>query len=363
MSRGSVDWTYLRKDMLTPVISFVGATIVFACSAWFYSIEKAKYEAHSSDQQAMHSDYNSLVYRRRLVERYHQRYKQLQQIGFVGQERRLDWITSIRTAALALDLPNASYSIEPQIEVIKPVGSTFVDADVQVRLSRLDLELSLLHELDMIRFFDRLQVEAPGLTKVDQCELVRQSDGLSELTVEANILARCSLLLFSVITSDAQEGGALQVKQFSCMLCSAIMLACSCAASASDPDGVELGRVFMSAEDRARLDRLRRIPKQLHSNVGNETIERKDDDAEQSSNPSGFISSSHGTPYKWIDGDFRKVSAAEIEDSNLPNGVQIISHRQSSLDLKQDIQSDDERTVDHSIESSDSLEDSHGTPR
>lgn len=205
MSHGNLDWQYLGRGLLTPVLSLSVSAIILTASTWFYTTQQSLYEAHSTNQQAMHSDYNSLVYRRRLVERYHQRYKALQEGGFVGRERRLDWITTIRKAALELELPNVSYSIEPQREVVKPVGPTSADANVQIRLSQLELELTLVHELDMLRFFDRLQLEAPGLTKVDQCELMRQSDSDGELVADANILARCSLLLFSAITSDAQQ--------------------------------------------------------------------------------------------------------------------------------------------------------------
>ncbi len=204
--RARTDWNYLLDDMLIPAISVVCAALVLVASWWFHDREEAIFDIYSSNQNAIHEDYDALVYRRRLIDRYHRRYKEFQQTGFVGMERRLDWIETIRTVATGLDLPSVNYSLEPQRAVAKPVESAS-DADIQIRLSRLELELGLVHELDLLRFFRRLQAEAPGLMKVDQCSLVRVAASDQALKAEANITANCSLQVFSVITSDITNRG------------------------------------------------------------------------------------------------------------------------------------------------------------
>lgn len=196
------DWNYLAEDLPIPVASLVLAAIVLGVCWWFHDREQAIFEIYSSNQTAIHEDYDALVYRRRLIDRYHRRYKEFQEIGFVGRERRLDWIETIRTAASGLDLPSVSYSLEPQLAAIRPIESASPDADIQVRLSRLQLELGLVHELDLLRFIYRLQLEAPGLMKVDRCTMVRLTGTGERNSAEANITANCSMVMFSVITSD-----------------------------------------------------------------------------------------------------------------------------------------------------------------
>jgi len=196
------DRDYLLQDTLWPGVSLLVAAIVMAIGIWFHDQQQQVYETHSANHEAIHDDYDQLVYRRRLLERYFRRYSEFQELGFIGRESRLDWIETIRLAATGLDLPNVTYSLEPQLEVIRPITSATSGADIQVFLSRLEIDLGLVHELDMLRFFERLEIEAPGLMKVDRCDMSLQGLQGQELVADTNIVASCSLMIFSVITSD-----------------------------------------------------------------------------------------------------------------------------------------------------------------
>lgn len=183
------------------------AIVLAGTSAWYYGKQESLYEIYSSNQEAIHEDYDALIYRRRLIEQYYNRYREFQELGFVGRESRLDWIETIRLAAKGLDLPNVSYSLEPQLEVIKPVETASPDAEIQIYLSKLELEIGLVHELDLLRFFQRLESEAPGIMKVDQCDIARQQGSEQKLVAETNLVASCSLMMFSVVTSDIVPAG------------------------------------------------------------------------------------------------------------------------------------------------------------
>lgn len=208
MQPNSVDWSYLKKGALLPGVSLLIASILFTASAWYHGSQSRAYEVLSANREAISEDYDELVYRRQLLDRYHRRYRELQELGFVGHERRLDWIESIRAAATSLDLPNVTYALEPQLEVIRPVASASPNAEIQIFLTQLELELGLVHELDLLRFFERLEQEAPGLMQVDQCDLIRQPGVAQKLSADTNIAANCSVKMFSVITSDISFAAA-----------------------------------------------------------------------------------------------------------------------------------------------------------
>lgn len=205
MKPARIDWHYLSQDLLMPAASLLAALLVWLLSAWYHGEQKARFDNYSSNQDAIHDEYDALVYRRRVIDRYHRRYREFQALGFVGRERRLDWVETIRTAARGLDVPSVSYALEPQLEVVRPVASAAPNDNIRIYLSRLEFELGLVHELDLLRFFSRLADEAPGLMKVDGCELARQADSVSRLLAETNILANCSVIIFSVMTSDISQ--------------------------------------------------------------------------------------------------------------------------------------------------------------
>ncbi len=208
MKPAKKDWDFLRAHTLVPGLSFLIALLIFGASFWYNAQQERAYVIYSTNHSVIHEDYDALIYRRRLLDRYHRRYQELQENGFVGHESRLDWIETIRATAKALDLPNVTYSLEPQRTVLQPVDSASGTAEVQVFLSTLDLELGLVHELDLLRFFRKLEEEAPGLMKVDACNLVRQLGPDEQLVAEVNIVASCSMSMFSVITYEISFAAA-----------------------------------------------------------------------------------------------------------------------------------------------------------
>lgn len=209
MNKTSIDWRYLGQDMLWPGLSALVMSLVLAATLWFHSAQEKAYAQYSVNQDAMHDSYDALVARRRILERYHKRYDEYRLTGFVGQESRLEWVDTIHSSVAQLDVPHVAYAIEPQLEVIAPVMSSHAaDADIKIYVSRIALEIGMVHELDFVRFFERLRSEVPGLMKVDKCKMDRIVDISEKTTIDANISANCSLMLFSVITSDIDASGA-----------------------------------------------------------------------------------------------------------------------------------------------------------
>lgn len=202
MNRSEIDWSYLRQDLPVPAVTAVVALIVLGLSIWFVSVQNDNYARISVNQDVMNADYDALVTRKRLVDRYHRRYGQFQQQGFIAVENRLDWVETLRESAKRLRLPSLTYSLEPQLKVVPPIPSTSVDAEIQIFLSKLELEVGLVHERDLLRLFGSLQQTAPGLLKVDGCRLDRQAEHDEVQAVDANIVASCSIDLFSIVTSD-----------------------------------------------------------------------------------------------------------------------------------------------------------------
>ncbi|WP_424191986.1 hypothetical protein ACMYR3_10945 [Ampullimonas aquatilis] len=79
----------------------------------------------------------------------------LQQHGFIGPEKRLEWIEQIRHIQTTLQLPSLTFEVGPQQAFI--LDPTIPVMDYQLQGSRLKLHMRLLHEMDLFRFLDRLK--------------------------------------------------------------------------------------------------------------------------------------------------------------------------------------------------------------
>ena len=209
MNRSDLDWCYIGRYTMLPLVTAAVAAVALIAGIWVHGERQELYAQISVNQDALHQDYDALVFRRRLVDRYHRRYEKFNELGFVGRESRLDWIETMRETSNGLTLPRVSYAMEPQLKVVAPVESILAGEDIQIHLSRLQLEMGLVHELDLLRFFDELQQNAPGLIKVDRCDLTWQAESVAKASVGPNILADCSILIFSVVTSDVGNAGTI----------------------------------------------------------------------------------------------------------------------------------------------------------
>ena len=160
-------------------------------------------------RQSINSEYEALVVSRRILERYHQRYLvKLRSHGFVASERRVDLLEVLREAGEEIGLLVVALFIGA---ANGGVVTTRPRAGQPVTLYSsplLELELGLLHELDLLRLFTRVRSRAPGLFNVEQCSLVRYGDAENPSYVDANVGASCSIKVYSIATTDVDRGMA-----------------------------------------------------------------------------------------------------------------------------------------------------------
>lgn len=97
-----------------------------------------------------------------------------------------------------------------------------------------------------------------------------------------------------------------------------------------------LGRVFMSPQQRAELDRLRKIrPADGAAAAIAATSATGDEDSEQAPDASGFIIRAEGEAYLWVDGDFRKVNPDRVRSDRSNDEIMITRHGRPEADDQQ----------------------------
>jgi hypothetical protein len=102
-------------------------------------------------------------------------YQQMQQQGMTGQENRLDWIDAIAKIKSERKLFEIKYNIEAQKPLDYPGVTTTKSADFLV--SRMKLDMLLLHEEDLINFLSDLRSAGRFHVSVRHCSLTRIERG------------------------------------------------------------------------------------------------------------------------------------------------------------------------------------------
>lgn len=119
--------------------------------------------------------------------------QQLKDSGISGEERRLDWMETLRDAQRELRIPGMTYEFGAQASLDngnEPAYAWFA--------SPLRLQLRLLHEEDLVHFLARIQKQARALVIVRSCKLSplpRQADGRAAM---AQLGAECEMQWLTV---------------------------------------------------------------------------------------------------------------------------------------------------------------------
>ena len=102
-------------------------------------------------------------------------FRRMQDQGMIGSENRLDWIDSIARIKTARRLFEIKYSIEAQRPLDYP-GITATGA-MDFVVSRMKLDMMLLHEEDLLNFLSDLQGAGNSLASVRRCAMSRMDRG------------------------------------------------------------------------------------------------------------------------------------------------------------------------------------------
>ncbi|MEM7540805.1 MAG: hypothetical protein AAF384_04370 [Pseudomonadota bacterium] len=201
-----VDWKILRGSLVVFIGCLVIAGGLVGGSFYFKSKMDREYRVHHSNFRAASQQYLAVDEEERIIEEYYPEFVRLYNGGFLGPERRLDWLESLRNAGKSLGLPELTYKMSPQ-KVEEPEFDLNLGT-YDLNVSTMSLSMGLLHEGDFSRLLAAIDREAPGVYSVAECQfqLTRDDGALNPTT--PNIAAAC---IFDWWTIDLRGEARLQL--------------------------------------------------------------------------------------------------------------------------------------------------------
>ncbi len=124
------------------------------------------------------------------IVRYLGKYQYLQQLGFVGDEQRINWLDGLRLANRETRLFGVDYQIGAQQPY--PYAAELDPGQLTLYQSVMKINLKLLHEDDLMRFLGTLAQQGAGVFAVNQCVMERLDPG-DHLRNQPNLRAECEL--------------------------------------------------------------------------------------------------------------------------------------------------------------------------
>lgn len=195
MTRPDPDWGFLRQGMLLPALCLLAGTVLWATTTMYRTQLDAALEAERQALAGIEQERRELINRREAREQYSALYRELTAGGIVGPDQRLQWVQTLRSSTSSLGLPYVRYSTGPQEVFVAPYLMAGISATVMN--SPMEVQLGLVHELDLLRLLDKL-AQSPGLFHVRSCNLERLERNTPPEGNQANLSGSCQLNWFSI---------------------------------------------------------------------------------------------------------------------------------------------------------------------
>ena len=203
MKRKDIDWSIIRGSLIGLLLSIsIGSSMVVG-SYYFRNAMNREFRLHNSQFMNISQRYLAIDEEEKRIRTYLPKFIELYHKGTLGQEQRLNWIEALKEAQSTIKLPNYGYNINSQ-RVFTP-GFPVDLGKFRLYVSEMSLQLSLLHEGDLLNLFEHLDEHANGTYSIDSCNFTRSGSIVMDNPKAANIMADCHLDWYTIKLADGSD--------------------------------------------------------------------------------------------------------------------------------------------------------------
>jgi len=186
------DWQKLQAPLLILGAVIVVAILLFGFAQYYNAKQEQALQTQQNLLNNARQHYQSSGSEKDMITEYLPKYQLLINKGFVGEERRIEWVENLRTQHKNHKLFGIKYSISHQ-EKYAPAFATNLGGFVLDR-SVMKLELDMLHEGDLLQLTESLNAINTAPFILRDCEITRlNTAGPLSNQLIANLHAQCEL--------------------------------------------------------------------------------------------------------------------------------------------------------------------------
>ena len=195
------------KALRTPLAILVAVVALAGCAVYYTDLLAKKATTDLARQKGVFQTAQTRMRQsgdeKDTIVKYVDAYRDLEKSGFAGEEQRINWLDALRNANARAELFGVSYQIGVQHPY--PNAAEFDPGSIALQESIMELDMRLMHEGDLLRFFDELRAQKAGLFHVKECTLIR-SDRSETMRNQPYLNAQCDLVWITARPSAGAPG-------------------------------------------------------------------------------------------------------------------------------------------------------------
>ncbi len=205
------DFPFIRTASIILASSVTASAIMVVGSSFLLSsMQNSKDQAESQLNQ-VRQQFSQAETERKEIHDFQPKYVRMLERGFIGDEKRLDWIEHMKKVQKNRQLLPINFEISPQ--QIVQVDPSVLSGELELHGSKMSLHMNLLHEMDLLNFLQELK--SIGTTAPQSC-IIKQTTLIGDEALQAHLIADCTLYWLTLgkpaaavdASSAAPAGGA-----------------------------------------------------------------------------------------------------------------------------------------------------------
>lgn len=197
MKPADIEWGMLRGALIGLAIAAAVAGALVGSSYHFWESKDLALKSADRDRRAAELEYRKLDELEQMVITYYPMFQELERLGIIGEERRLNWTEALRDADAVFKLPSLTYSVSTQEPYQDQAEFPLVEGAYKLYASEMNLQMGLLHGEDFFRVLGKLEEDADGLFSVDSCRIERRRDTPGGWE-ETHLASECRLRWYTI---------------------------------------------------------------------------------------------------------------------------------------------------------------------
>lgn len=175
------------------------AALMLGSAYWYRASEIDAENRAKRNLQRIEFDISQAQERQDLLLEYQDAFLALLEGGVVGEERRLSWIETLKQNGNQYRIPKIKYRIDTRnIASLDDFGYMAESSEPPtIFRTRMELDMDLLHEVEVLALLDALSRDAQGMFTIDRCDVTRSAEALA-WDLSTNFRGICALDWYTI---------------------------------------------------------------------------------------------------------------------------------------------------------------------
>lgn len=185
------------RQHLIGMTAFIASVVTITFAIIFTIHTSNEWEIAKYDMKQQQSLNNYAESQLQIFNKNFPDFEKLQNEGFVGNKKRLQWLETLSTVGERYNIPGVNFTLE-NAKPAEELKDHYFHHSLKLEITQMKLILHLIHEGDWFHLVQFLRTNAQGIFSAEQCELNRQSSGLKETYLEM-LVGSCEFEWYTIV--------------------------------------------------------------------------------------------------------------------------------------------------------------------